>query len=351
MPNLSIIIPIYNAENYLSTCLNSIIEQSYTDFEVILVNDGSKDNSKSICKQYSAIDSRIIFFDKENEGVSLTRNFGISKAKGNYITFVDADDWLEKDTYKIIFDILENNKDIDLFIYNYNYCTSNKTKNKCAPETFCVEGEQVKELKATVLNPNYFTLVDCDTKFKGLSYPWNKVIKKSIVDKYNLDFKLTNRRAVYEDLLFIYEYLQYSNKVYFLNEPLYNYRVFEESSSNRYNEEILNVNNYLFNKLLEIDKDILKEDWLKQSFYVRIINNLYLSLNSYFYNKKNANKFKDKIKLVKKTLNKKIYYDAFNNVNFKLLSNNLKIVTILIKLKMFNLLYLYCKIIDFIKKI
>lgn len=350
MPNLSIIIPVYNTEKYLKECIDSILNQNYSDFEIILVNDGSKDNSKKICEEYSKKDSRIIFFDKENEGVSLTRNFGITKARGKYITFIDADDWLEKEAYYKIFNILEKNQDVDLFIYNFNYYKDSKIENKCAPETFFVENEEIKKVQATLLNPNYFSLTKFNTKFKGLAYPWNKIFKRSIIVDNNLQFRIINRKAVYEDLLFVYEYLQYSNKVYFLKEELYNYRVVGESASNKYNEEIVNINNELFDNLLNLDKNNMEEEFFKQSFYVRVINNFYLSLNSYFYNKKNLNKVRDKIKSVKKLLNEKIYNEAFQRIKIDLLSGNLKIVTILVKFKMFYLLYIYCKFIEFIVK-
>lgn len=350
MPNLSIIIPVYNAEKYLEKCLNSILNQNYTNFEVVLVNDGSKDNSKNICEQYSKKDPRVIFFDKENEGVSLTRNFGITKAKGKYITFVDADDWLEKEAYEKAFNILEENYDIDLLVYNFNYYKKNKIENKYAPETFILENEEIKKIQATLLNPNHFSSTGFSTKFKGLAYPWNKIYKKSIILENNLQFRITNKRAVYEDLLFIYEYLQYAKKVYFLKEILYNYRVFEESASNKYNEEIVDINDELFENLINLDCNIMKQEFLKQSFYVRVINNFYLSLNLYFYNKKNLDETHSKIKSIKNLLNKKVYNEAFKNIKINLLSSNLKIVTILVKFKMFYLLYIYCRVIEFIIK-
>ena len=94
---VSIIVPVYNVEKYLKRCVDSLIEQSYKNLEIILVDDGSKDNSFSICKEYESKDSRVRIFHKENEGLGLTRNYGIEKSTGEYITFVDSDDYLTLD--------------------------------------------------------------------------------------------------------------------------------------------------------------------------------------------------------------------------------------------------------------
>ena len=111
---LTIIVPIYNTENYLSECIDSILNQSYKDIELILINDGSTDNSSSICDEYSSKDKRIKVIHIENRGVSYARNIGLSIAKGEYITFVDSDDFVSNDIYLENIKILEQNLSIDL---------------------------------------------------------------------------------------------------------------------------------------------------------------------------------------------------------------------------------------------
>ena len=93
---ISIVIPVYNVENYLNRCIESIISQTYENIEIILINDGSKDNSLLICKEYKNKDKRIKVIDKKNEGVSIARNIGVEKSSGKYVIFVDSDDWIEK---------------------------------------------------------------------------------------------------------------------------------------------------------------------------------------------------------------------------------------------------------------
>lgn len=118
-PLISVIIPVYNVENYLKKCLESVINQTYKNLEIILINDGSNDNSKDICDEYSQKDSRIIVVHKHNEGVSVARNTGLDIAKGEYIGFLDADDYIEEDMYEFLLDnAIKDNADISSCSYN-----------------------------------------------------------------------------------------------------------------------------------------------------------------------------------------------------------------------------------------
>ena len=118
---ISIIVPVYNVEEYLKQCLDSILEQTFSDYEVILVNDGSTDNSGLICQEYAEKDSRIRYFEKENGGLSDARNYGIEQAQGEYLTFVDSDDFLDKMHLNVLYTALVSNN-VDISIVNYaNY--------------------------------------------------------------------------------------------------------------------------------------------------------------------------------------------------------------------------------------
>jgi glycosyltransferase involved in cell wall biosynthesis len=115
-PQISIIVPVYNAENYLNRCVDSILTQTFTDFEIILVNDGSSDNSGAICDEYALKDNRIKVIHKRNGGVSSARNIGIENSIGKWITFIDADDYIEAGFLNIPTEATE-----DLLIQNYQY--------------------------------------------------------------------------------------------------------------------------------------------------------------------------------------------------------------------------------------
>jgi len=116
---VSIIVPVYNTEKYIRQCLDSILNQTYQNFECLLINDGSSDNSADICREYVAKDARFRYFEKENGGVSSARNLGMERSGGAYITFIDSDDWLENDALQLLHGALKKeNADISIGRYN-----------------------------------------------------------------------------------------------------------------------------------------------------------------------------------------------------------------------------------------
>src|SRR5690606_27364966 len=125
MPKVSVIIPVYNAEKYLRECLDSVLAQTFTDFEVLLINDGSTDASGKICDEYAEKDSRIKVFHKENGGVSSARNLGLDNAKGEWISFVDSDDTIEQETLATLANEVKD-LDIDGVIFGYKKLINNK---------------------------------------------------------------------------------------------------------------------------------------------------------------------------------------------------------------------------------
>lgn len=117
MPKVSVIIPVYNAEKYLRKCLDSVLAQSFADFEVLLINDGSTDGSGKICDDYAQKDARVKVFHKENGGVSSARNLGLDNATGDWIVFVDSDDYVEKNYFEVINNNLS--QEIDVLVFSY----------------------------------------------------------------------------------------------------------------------------------------------------------------------------------------------------------------------------------------
>ena len=124
---LSIIVPVYNVEKYLERCLDSILVQPFKNFELILVNDGSTDNSLSICQRYEVTNNRIVIVDKPNGGLSSARNAGLKVAKGNYVSFIDSDDFISSNFYEANMEFLEKKPDIDMMILPY--CKYSDTDN------------------------------------------------------------------------------------------------------------------------------------------------------------------------------------------------------------------------------
>ncbi len=213
---VSIIVPVYNVELYIEDCLNSLLNQTYSNYEIILINDGSTDNSIEICSKYN--DPKIKIFNQNNKGVSIARNVGISLATGQYIMFVDADDMVsEKYIENLIKSIEETNTDMVVCGY---------TKEKAE----LVNKKNSQEIKGEIINANTMLENMMENNLQE-GYLWNKIFKKSIINDNSLEFK--EGVNVWEDLYFVIEYLSKSDKIFAINEKLYYYRTREGSAVNR----------------------------------------------------------------------------------------------------------------------
>ena len=211
---ISIIVPIYNAEKYIERCVKSIYEQTFTDYEIILVNDGSTDNSLKICQNLAENDPRIHVVDKENGGAGSARNAGIKVAKGEYLAFPDADDWFDKEMYSDLYELAKSG-DFDMVFSGVKYYKQGENDqmiySRCA---------NVKELK-------YFTQEDCRKNVMEFfptstifDVPWNKLYKKSVVDDFGVKFTHMKRC---QDAMFNIDFFNHVKKVASTDKAYYNY--------------------------------------------------------------------------------------------------------------------------------
>ncbi len=209
MAEVSIIVPVYNAEKVVRRCIESIINQEYTDFELILCNDGSKDSSGAICDEYVAKDGRIKVIHKENTGVSDTRNQGIKMATGKYIQFLDSDDWITVDATKLLVRTMKEN-DCDMVISDFYRVVGERISHKGNIEE---EGVMSREKFAEYMMENpadfYYGVI------------WNKLYKREIIEKYQIH--MDTDVSWCEDFLFNMEYLLHTDKIATLQVPVYYY--------------------------------------------------------------------------------------------------------------------------------
>lgn len=217
MKKVSIIIPVYNVEKYIGECLDSIVKQTYRNLEIILVDDGSPDNSGSVCDKYADKDERVRVIHKKNAGVSEARNSGLEIATGDYIAFADPDDWLEKDMIEKMVRALEYTDADASFCRFHTEILSDEALKYCSP---------VEEKTGDSNNAIWHM-------FETLAYGvmvWNKLFKREII--YGLDnsfIKFDKNLKVGEDEIWLIEVVQNAKKVAYINDELYYWRVREES--------------------------------------------------------------------------------------------------------------------------
>lgn len=210
MEKISVIVPIYNVEEYLDKCIQSLINQTYSNLEIILVNDGSTDNSLRICKKYESYPN-ILICNKKNGGLSDARNFGLDKATGNYICFVDSDDYIEKDMIEYLYNNLNNYK-ADISCCNIYMLYDNKIspKHPIYDNIICLSPSEA--IKDTLHNSN----IDYAS--------WNKLYKKSLFDEIRFP-----KGKIYEDMFIMHELLHKSKLIVYGSECKYYYRQRENS--------------------------------------------------------------------------------------------------------------------------
>lgn len=250
MKKVSIIVPVYNAKKRLVQCLDSIISQTYSEIEVLLIDDGSEDGSGKICDEYSAKDSRFNVFHLKNGGVSSARNFALDHATGDYIQFLDSDDTLFPET--ISQKVMELEKqDCQMIVTAYN------RENGAEKELVSYEISGLQKLEDYVC---YFSKEEAHSYFFGVL--WNKLYDAGIIRKNNIRFM--HELSFAEDFVFNLEYMKHCKKVFIIQKPLYNYYFVSGTSS-------LSKNNSVFEKTWDIRCRILysnyKNFFVEKGFY------------------------------------------------------------------------------------
>lgn len=239
---VSFIIPIYNCEEYINQCIASIISQAIPDFEIILIDDGSTDNSATIIDEYAASDSRIEAFHIDNGGPSRARNIGIEKANGEWVLFVDADDWIDEETLSTL---SLSSSSPDITFWGFKKCSKDGVfLEECKPKTFkCSHSEESYSLQLKELLTNHI---------EYFGYSCNKIYKKSIIEKYQIRFEEDLRTR--EDEVFALRYCLHANTTETLSFAPYNYRIITNSLSHSSQPKYCN-----YYRLANVESQILND--------------------------------------------------------------------------------------------
>ena len=257
MVKVSVIVPIYNAEKYLSQCLDSIINQTLKEIEIILINDGSTDSSAEICNKYLQ-DARVIYYYKENEGLAAARADGIECATGEYIGFVDSDDWIEPDMYEKMYCSAKSN-DSDIVFCN---CIQNEDGHRFTPVLRTGPFNRA-QIKAEILP---YTLAYIDTRGNKRSIRWSnclRIYKKTCVNENNIKFDRRFRRS--QDLQFTYEMTMSAQNYYYLGEDyFYHNRVVGDSLSRGYTKNMWSLYIPLIERLYSDTEKFPELDLMEQ---------------------------------------------------------------------------------------
>ena len=321
---ISIIVPIYNVEKYLEKCINSIINQTYKNLEIILVNDGSKDSSKDICEKFLKIDNRIIVVHKENEGLSEARNVGINIAKGKYIGFIDSDDYIEADMFERLYNnIKKNNADISICNIVEENEQGKIIKTYIRENDNVIELNKIEALKKLIMDQEV------------TNHACNKLYKKDLF--CNIKYPFSRKM---EDMATTYKLFDLANKIVVDSSIGYHYIQRSDSIMGNINKELIEhyelavkeKDEYLYDKYPELRESIEIEEInsIKTLFYYSVFADLKEIYNSEKY-KRYLLEYRKKYKKYTKEIFKTINNSA--KIAYELLYRNLILFKIYIKIR------------------
>lgn len=319
---ISIIIPTYNCGSYLEKCIQSVLAQTYPHFELIVINDGSTDNTAEILNDYTIKDNRIKIFNIENNGVSNARNIGIKESKGEYLCFIDADDWIEKD---YLTNFINNNEDFTKTLIIQDIYQNQKIKNHYAKAKYNIK----KDIESIMLEHNLMSL----------GSPFAKLYHAETIKNNNIRF---NKFISYgEDQIFFFEYITHIENLQFLDYAGYHYD-YNNSSLSTKKHPFISFYTYHINlsKFIDFINAFCTSEKVIKYLYITDWDVIEAGIDQGIISKKDNNQYKNLL-LLSKSLN-------HNHLKFAN-SNNRKIIFILLKIYLFKILLFYKKMILKIK--
>ena len=232
MPNVSIIVPIYNSEQYIRKCIDSVLSQAYTDFELILVDDGSTDNSKKIIDEYANRDRRIRVIYKENGRPGSARNAGLDVASGTYIYFLDSDDMMHPNLLTTVIPRIETGYDMIAFSFDIN---ADKRSIKLSPTNTPIEEQEI----ILDTDEKRYEFIIGPFRAKKIRWEvWNRIFCRNIIEKWHIRFS-EDCRVRAEDMYFTYFYMTHCKKILWIPNKLCTYFIHEGSESSKYNQHLM----------------------------------------------------------------------------------------------------------------
>lgn len=343
MNKLSFIVPVYKIkEEYLRFCIESLINQTNCEYEIILVNDGSPDNCGIICDEYGNKFPNIKVIHQENQGVSVARNTGINVATGEYIAFVDADDWIAPDFCEKTYEFAKN-KNVDILLFGHTEKSNNHQEEHLFGEDYILQKNDIEELQICILNSNNRFASMCPAS------PWGKLFRTEFLKLEKLEYIPGLKRM--QDNVFCINSYSHTNAVAYLNYNGYFWRKNIYSVCLRYNPEIIESSEKV---LKELDKYVKTRHLNNSNFteaYWCKINYILIGeyMRSYFMHPDTDLSKRQRNVEFKNLIQSAQYKDAINSVDSTVLLKKYKILTSMLKYRMYNLFWFTLDLENFLK--
>lgn len=310
MKKISVIVPCYKVEQYLPKCVESLCNQTLKDIEMILVDDGSPDNSGKICDEWAAKDERVKVIHKANGGVSAARNDGLRIARGEYVLFCDSDDWMDNDALEALYLAgVKNDADVvigdvsqvygdrivPVHFYDKEFVTSDKTfVDEMIKANFC---------RKYCSNP-----YEGKPAF-GYGGPWNKAVKREFLIGNNIEFDV-RVKGIFDDILYTAYILANAKKIVYIQKNVYNYRILSNSITHSFKANLLDINEAIFNSWDEFLKKYGSDGRFDEAYAANVIRRLKSTLGLYYFSPKNPMSLRQQFKDIKRLIATEPYATA-----------------------------------------
>lgn len=352
MAKLSIVVPVYNVEKYIGEMIESLQRQTLRDIEIILVDDGSPDNSGAICDKYANADPRIKVIHKKNAGVGAARNDGLEAATGEWIIFCDSDDWLETDALEKLVRLGDETSADVVFgdaalAYESHVKVTQFYKDEFVTEDRGIIDNLIRAdmCKAYCYNP------PAEGPAFGYGGPWNKIVKRKFLEINGIQFDL-RVKGIFDDIIYTAYIFAAAKKIAYTHVVVYNYRQLGTSITNSYKANLLEINQAIFQVWNEFMQKYGRDGRYNESYYALVIRRLKGTLGLYFFSGKNTKPMAEQYKELKALIKTEPYRTSINEANAKKLHNSYdKLVWIAAKVGSPRLLHTVYRLSISLKKI
>ena len=336
---LSIIVPCYNVSEYVTDTIVSVLNQDYKKWELLLINDGSKDTTLDILKQYAQKDNRITVYDIPNGGVSKARNYGLSVAHGDWIMFLDSDDWFETKVLSTVKGYISENPKCDVFGFNHYYNSETKQwqRGHLKPSVLKRTDSEIEWFKLDTMFP-YYDAVKNGTSVGAIRGVWGKAFKASIIQKNKLRF--IEKLKISEDAIFCLEFLGHANEVILFDDYLMHYRLHSSSAMNKYSPDVMDINKMSLQAYSQYRNTFLNKNDFDICYLGMVAECLFRSFKLYLLHKQCNLPYKKRKHLIMGGVNTDVVNSAFKDITLHYLPVGKKQLVYCAKKKWYNMMFL-----------
>lgn len=336
MAKVAVVVPVYKVPfEYLDQCLDSIIHQTYSDLEIIIVDDGSPEEWAAKCDSFRALDDRIKVFHKKNGGLSDARNYGLNACTSEWITFVDGDDWIEQDFLESFIERITNSIELSDVYYFSGFRNFPQREVEGTPyfsdEERFTTYQQIEDLQTKCFSNH----ISKNGNIKGItiSSAWAKVYNNSFLKNNHLLFPIV---PYDEDSLFYLETLEKAHSIEYVAKSVYHYRYTEGSIVNRYRPDAVKEQEIYLSYIYDFSKRNNKSKEFNKQINMRVYTSIMLLIKQYFFHPENKASFWEKHNACKSLLRKEPYFTALKEIDYKMMRRNPKIKILMIKMHMYS---------------